>query len=125
MRKTLALMLCLFAAPALSAEPTYYAEIDATGTVLRVIVADSAFIAKQSGTWVQTFMDGSARKNYAGVGYRHDKTMDAFVAPQPFPSWKLNSASAQWEAPVKVPQGMKMPVWDEKSKQWVDSKLGG
>src|SRR4030042_3224946 len=66
-------------------EPTYFAELDADGIVLRVIVADRAFI--DSGAvgdpekWVQTDIDGRIRKNYAGIGYKYDPTLDVFTPP--------------------------------------------
>jgi hypothetical protein len=61
--------------------------------------------------------DGVAlRKNYAGVGYVYDKTRDAFYAPSPFPSWKLNEDSCVWEAPTPMPT-------DGKTYQWVEADL--
>lgn len=39
------------------------------------------------------------RKNYAGIGYRYDEQLDAFIPPQPFPSWNLNEQTCLWEPP--------------------------
>jgi hypothetical protein len=44
------------------------------------------------------------RKNYAGLGYTYDAERDAFIAPKPFASWILNESTAQWEAPVAMPE---------------------
>jgi hypothetical protein len=39
---------------------------------------------------VQTFID-TAGKNYAGIGYTYDAVNENFIAPQPYPSWTLDS----------------------------------
>jgi hypothetical protein len=43
------------------------------------------------------------RGNYAGINYKYDEALDAFLPPQPFPSWTLNEATYSWEAPVPYP----------------------
>jgi hypothetical protein len=69
-------------------------------------------------TWVQTSYNGNIRKNYAGVGYTYDSGRDAFIPPQPFPSWTLAEETCQWFAPVPVPaEGM--CHWDESTTSWV------
>jgi len=59
------------------------------------------------------------RGNYAGVGSTYDETNDIFVHPKPFPSWTLNTTTAQWEAPVAHPEDALDYVWDEDNQQWV------
>jgi hypothetical protein len=39
------------------------------------------------------------RKNYAGIDYTYDVTRDAFIPPQPNPSWILNEFTCTWVAP--------------------------
>ena len=58
------------------------------------------------------------RKNYAGIGFTYDYTKDAFIPPKPFNSWKLNSSSCMWEAPVTKPADNKMYEWNESSQKW-------
>ena len=60
------------------------------------------------------------RKNYAGIGYTYDAGRDAFIPPQPFPSWTLNESSCLWESPVPYPSDDKMYSWDEDSQAWVE-----
>ena len=60
-------------------------------------------------------------KNYAGIGYHWDGT--GFYAPQPFPSWTLNSDSYLWEAPVAYPEDGKRYTWDEATTSWVEVTL--
>jgi hypothetical protein len=70
------------------------------------------------GTWKQTSYNAKIRKNYAGIGYTYDETLDAFIAPQPFASWKLDEKTAQWKAPVDYPTDDKRYTWDEESTSW-------
>ena len=60
------------------------------------------------------------RKNYAGLGYYYDAVRDAFIPPQPYPSWILDEASCLWNAPVPYPTDGKRYVWDEDTVSWVE-----
>lgn len=60
------------------------------------------------------------RGNYAGIGYRYDETLDAFIPPQPFPSWVLNEQTFNWDAPVPMPEDG-VWVWDEEAGDWIES----
>ena len=114
----------------------HFAELDANNVVLRVIVvgnkdtADANGVEKEhigaafcerlfGGRWVQTSYNGNKRKNYAGIGYTYHQGMDAFVPPQPYPSWVLN-IDAQWEAPVPMPTDGKRYSWDEQTLSWIE-----
>jgi len=72
------------------------------------------------GRWVQTSYNANIRKNYAGIGYKYDATLDAFIPPQPFASWTLNEETAQWEAPTPYPEDGKRYTWDEETTSWVE-----
>ena len=76
------------------------------------------------GTWLQTSYNGNIRKNYAGVGYKYDAALDAFIPPQPFASWTLNNETAQWEAPTPYPTDDKRYTWDEETTSWVEVPVG-
>ena len=76
------------------------------------------------GTWKQTSYNGNFRKNYAGIGYTYNADIDAFVPPKPFPSWVLNNDTAQWEAPVPMPEGG-MYSWDEDTGSWIEMQIAG
>lgn len=69
--------------------------------------------------WKQTSYNANFRKNFAGIGYVYDPVLDAFIAPQPYPSWLLNTTTCQWEAPVPYPDDGKRYVWDETTQSWV------
>ena len=72
------------------------------------------------GRWVQTSYNANIRKNYAGIGYKYDATLDAFIPPQPFESWILNEETAQWEAPTAHPDDGKRYLWDETTTSWIE-----
>jgi hypothetical protein len=77
------------------------------------------------GTWVQTSYNSNIRKNYAGIGSTYDTTRDAFIAPQPYPSWVLDEGTCIYEAPISYPTDDQMYSWDEdvyqadNTKGWV------
>ena len=73
------------------------------------------------GTWKQTSYNARIRKNYAGIGYTYDETLDAFVPPKPFASWLLDTDKAEWKAPVNMPSDDKRYTWDEDTLAWVES----
>ena len=99
----------------------HFAELDSNNMVKRVVVAEPDFI--QSGalgdpaSFIETTPDRSKRKNYAGIGYTYDTVKDAFIPPKTHKSWKLNTDTCRWEAPIKKPDGSST-TWDEKSKSW-------
>ena len=102
---------------------SHFAEINTDNIVQRVIVAEQDFINSgavgDSFNWVQTSYNGNFRKNYAGSGYTYDKAKDAFIAPQPYPSWTLVEATCQWESPTPYPTDGEMYTWDEDTTAWV------
>jgi hypothetical protein len=67
---------------------------------------------------VRTSYNANIRKNYAGIGFRYDDDLDAFIPPQPYPSWILNEDTAQWEAPIPYPEGDLMYSWNEELGDW-------
>ena len=73
-----------------------------------------------AGNYVQTSYNNNFRKNYAGVGHTYDSTRNAFISPQPYPSWTLNETTCNWEAPVACPDDGKEYTWDEDTTNWVE-----
>lgn len=82
----------------------------------------------EDSNWAQTSYNGNFRKNYAGIGYKFDKKLDAFIPPQPFPSWVLDKTTAKWKAPIPMPSDAlseqnpegKVYIWDESIVNWVE-----
>jgi hypothetical protein len=72
------------------------------------------------GEWKQTSYNGKIRKNYAGIGYTFDEQRNAFIPPQPYPSWTLVEETCQWIAPVAMPTDGKIYKWDESITNWIE-----
>lgn len=119
----------------------HFAEIGLDNIVTRVIVVpnkellDSNNIENEQkgiefckgllgGTWLQTSYNGNIRKNYAGVGYTYDSTLNAFIPPKPFASWLLNKDTCQWNAPIPCPGELINYSWDEENKTWKEINNG-
>ena len=104
---------------------SHFAEINNDGVVQRVIVAEQDFINSgavgDSFLWVQTSYNNNFRKQFAGIGFTYDKAKDKFIAPQPFPSWSLDS-NDDWQAPSAMPDDGKMYYWDEDSTSWKEQE---
>ena len=108
------------------------------GIVTQVIVAEPeffrTFVDTSPGEWIQTSyntrggvhygqngeLDGGValRKNYAGTGFTYDKTKDAFIPPQPYPSWTLNEETCLWDSPVPYPEDGQIYNWNEETQTW-------
>jgi hypothetical protein len=99
----------------------YWAKVN-NNFVEKVIVATEeffdTFVDDSPGTWIETKMDGSIRKNYAGIGFSYDSTRDAFIPPQPYPSWTLDESTCRWECPVAYPTDGNIYIWNEIDQQW-------
>ena len=112
---------------------SHFAKVE-NGMVTQVIVIEQDVLDTglwgDPASWVQTsyntrggehLLGGTPlRKNYAGTGYTYDSERDAFIPPQPFPSWLLNEDSCQWQAPVAMNSDGKNYQWDEISLVWIE-----
>ena len=72
------------------------------------------------GDWKQTSYNGNMRKNYAGIGFTFDESRNAFIPPQPYPSWTLVESTCQWESPIPMPTDDKYYDWNEATQSWVE-----
>ena len=59
------------------------------------------------------------RGNYAGPGYKYDEELNAFIPPQPYGSWILNTTKYDWEAPVPKPNETNLWGWFEPNQEWI------
>ena len=119
----------------------HFAKLDDNNVVLAVHVVNNDVItidgveSEQAGidfltslhghtVWKQTSYNGNFRKNYAGIFFTYDTERDAFIAPQPYPSWTLNETTCQWEPPVAYPtfdsKNPKFYGWFEPNQQWIE-----
>lgn len=113
----------------------HFAELDKNNTVLRVVVINNNDCLDENGneseavgvefcqkllggTWKQTSYNSNIRKNYAGPGYTYNSNLDAFISPQPFPSWTLDTETARWAPPTPMPTDGKLYLWNEETQSW-------
>jgi hypothetical protein len=119
----------------------HFARLDESNTVTEVIVINNEVIENKSfpesetigvqfcqslygadTLWVQTSYNANFRYNYAGTGYTFDATAlpnGAFITPKAYPSWVLNTATYQWQAPIPYPNDGEKYSWDETTQSWV------
>jgi len=104
----------------------YFAKLGVGNIVTRVTcVSDDIATSEQAGVdflnqvhkthnvWKQTYIDGSQRKNYAGVNYSYNVELDAFIPPKHLKGWVLNETTCQWEAPIAKPETTTQNLTDE------------
>jgi hypothetical protein len=117
----------------------HYAFLDKDNIVTEVIVGideTETIEGLDTETWYANFRgqvckrtsyNKNIRANFAGIGYKYYKDFDVFIAPQPFPSWKLNYTTFQWESPVVKPDVIEghVWVWSEYNKEWVSVLIPG
>lgn len=118
----------------------HFARLDTANTVTEVIVISNDVINNlpfpesepigiefcrslygQDTNWAQTSYNSSFRYNYAGIGYTFNKnagTNGAFIAPQPYPSWVLDTSTYQWTPPVPYPNNGQLYAWNEETTSW-------
>lgn len=125
----------------------HFAKIE-NDLVTEVIVADQVFVDSLEGQWIKTSYNTrggiyyipntdipdedqskALRKNYAGVGFRFDPVLDAFIPPKPYESWTLNEDTCLWEAPIPMPKDTNDDktkyYWDEPTLSWKPIEQGG
>jgi hypothetical protein len=108
----------------------HYAFLDQNNVVTEVIVGkdetdtthdwEQYYGAIRGQVCKRTSYNGNYRKNYAGIGCTYDAQRDAFIAPQPYPSWTLNEETCGWYPPTSMPTDGKRYRWDEPTLAWVE-----
>jgi hypothetical protein len=113
----------------------HFAKLDENNVVITVVVVNNSellvdgveseakgveFLVSLFGdsNWKQTSFNATIRKNAAGIGYTYDPDRDAFISPQPFPSWPLDEQTCQWHPPIQYPSDDKRYEWDEQTISW-------
>jgi hypothetical protein len=109
----------------------HFAKINEDKIVTEVVVCDDIQWLKDNigGTWIQTSyntfggvhkLGGTPlRKNFAGIGFKYDEQLDAFIPPKPFKSWRLNPETCLWKPLFPYPKDGKSYHWDDNKMTWV------
>ena len=114
----------------------HFAELNENNIVKRVIVVDNKDCLDANGTeseqvgaafcnsifggtWKQTSYNNNFRKNYAGIGFKYDEELDAFIPPKLFEKYVLNMKTFQWEPPIPYPGDIEnFFVWNDNKGEW-------
>ena len=86
-----------------------YAQI-VNDIVVNVIVADQEFIDTETDEYILL--------TRGGIGWTYDSTDNVFIAPQPYPSWTLDS-NYDWQPPVPQPPAPPQTYWNEETQSWL------
>ena len=123
----------------------HFAQLDENNIVTQVIVLSNEATSDHNGVeaeelgvahcrkkygldtrWKQTSYNSKFRGNYAGIGCRYDEELDAFIHPQPFPSWTLDTTIMGWVSPIgpaptlteeQIEAGQ-THIWNEETISW-------
>ena len=108
----------------------HYAFLDQNNVVTEVIVGkdetdtthdwEQYYGAIRGQVCKRTSYNGNIRKNYAGIGCTYDAQKDAFIAPQPYPSWTLDEETCGWYPPTSMPTDGKRYQWNESTISWIE-----
>jgi len=115
----------------------HFAELDADGKVLQVIVVNNDDCLDETGDeseavgiafcqanfgggwWVQTSYNHNFRHRYADVDGFYDAELDIFIPPKPFTKWVLNK-NFVWIPPVPYPEVEGIDyAWNDEDGEWV------
>ena len=66
----------------------------------------------------RTSYNNQIRKQFCGIGFTYLADADVFVAPQPYPSWTLDS-NHDWQPPTSMPSTGGPYKWSEEDLVWV------
>ena len=115
----------------------HFAKLDENNTVLDILVVRNEDLDSSNeeasgiayltnlfgGIWKQTSYNNNIRKNYASIGFTYNQNLNAFISPQPYPSWILNEITCKWEAPIPMPtveiDDKFTYTWKEETTSWV------
>lgn len=76
----------------------YFAELDNNNIVIGAWVCDRDFVPENQDAIIIEYSDNtSITNNVANIGYTYDDDLNAFIPPQPDPTYILNTQTFEWE----------------------------
>ena len=116
----------------------HFAQLDENNIVINCIVVHNNELLDENGNeseakgiqfckdhygqdtiWIQSSYNGNFRKHHAGLDYRYDERLDAFIPKKLYESWILDEETCTWLPPVPHPDDVRPHYWDEEQKNWV------
>ena len=112
----------------------HFAKLDENNIVKQVVVVSNDIatteekgieflnnLYRKTGNWKQTSYNNNIRKNFAGIGYTYDESLDLFIEPKLHNSWILDEATGRYNAPVDYPNDGKTYKWNEETTSWEET----
>lgn len=91
---------------------TIYADLDQNNVIINVIIANQEFIDSLPDSTQYIIL------TRGGIGWTYDPSANVFIAPQPYPSWTLDS-NYDWQPPTPQPPAPPNTYWDEDTQSWL------
>ena len=121
----------------------HFAQLDENNVVINVLVLNNEDCVDEDGNeseavgiafcqsimgadtvWKQTSYNHNMRVRYGSPGYTYNATLDAFIEPKPYPSWTLNTTTADWDPPTPDPSDENsLYAWHEGTLTWVEQDI--
>ena len=73
---------------------------------------------KQMGEAPFTSNGVEITRNYGGMFWTYDETLNKFIEPKPFASWVLDETTGRYNAPVAYPTDDNNYSWNEETTSW-------
>lgn len=115
----------------------HFAQLDENNVVINMIVVHNNELLDENGQeseekgvqfcknhygqetiWIQCSYNNRIRKRFPSIGHFYSADLDAFIYPQPYPSWIFNEETCGWDAPVPNPKDGNPYLWDEETLSW-------
>lgn len=74
----------------------YFAELDENNIVINAWASDNG-PNESNENIIEYSVDNSITNNQPSVGYTYDSNLNAFIPPQPDPTYILNTQTFEWE----------------------------
>lgn len=105
----------------------YFAKIEKNNLVSRtVLVADEVVnptgflrnVLGEPGQWVETFVGGGAKKNFATIGAFYDSTANVFHGLQHYENFVFDEETATYIPPIPNPNDGLEYNWNHEVDDW-------
>ena len=123
----------------------YFAEVNEFNKVTRVLSVPNEqehrgeeYLAdelKLGGRWIKTsyntkngkhLLGGTPlRKNFAGMGFTYNESLDAFIPEPVYKNWVLDEEICNWVAPIPYPNDGKAYIWNDNKIEWEEVNQQG
>jgi hypothetical protein len=76
------------------------------------------FNYKQMGEAPFTSNGVEITRNYGGINFTYNESLNIFIEPKPFNSWILDESTGRYHAPQDYPDDGKEYRWNEDTTSW-------